>query len=304
MSMQNRQRRNTPPPPFSPAFSWRLHGLLLIALALNGCSSGPSERVDHDRDGYPERPPRDVLATPDAVPKAEPRSRYGNPANYVVFGKRYDVMPTSDGYVERGIASWYGTKFHGRRTSSGEAYDMYAMTAAHKSLPLPTYARVTNLRNGRSVVVKINDRGPFVGNRIIDLSYTAAAKLGILADGTGLVEVRALNPRRPDTTPAPVMVQTTPQSAVADNRPAPAAAAGNTGLYLQVGAFLHRDNAEQLRSKLQDVRIPDIHISESISNQRPVYRVRIGPLAGVDAADRMVATLSRYGITDPRVVVD
>jgi rare lipoprotein A len=300
---------------------WRLHGLLLIALALNGCSSGPSERASRDRDGYPDRPPRDVLAIPDAVPKSEPRSRYGNPTNYVVFGKRYHVMPTSDGYVERGVASWYGTKFHGQRTSSGEAYDMYAMTAAHKSLPLPTYARVTNLRNGRSVVVKINDRGPFVGNRIIDLSYTAAAKLGILADGTGLVEVRALDPRRPDSAPAPLMAQastkptTAPPIAVASttplaappsaDRPAPpAGAAGSAGLYLQVGAFLHRDNAEQLRNKLLDVHIADIHISEGVSNQRPVYRVRIGPLAGVDDADRMAATLSRHGISDPRVVID
>lgn len=288
---------------------WRLHGLLLIVLALNGCSSGPGERASRDRDGYPDRPPRDVLAIPDAVPKLEPRSRYGNPANYVVFGKRYHVMPTSSGYVERGVASWYGTKFHGQRTSSGEAYDMYAMTAAHKSLPLPTYARVTNLRNGRSVVVKINDRGPFVGNRIIDLSYTAAAKLGILADGTGLVEVRAIDPRRPDSAP-PLMAQTsvTPPAAPPAAPPATgyraAAPAGNGGLYLQIGAFLHRDNAEQLRSKLQDVRIPDIHISEGVSNQRPVYRVRIGPLAGVDDADRMAATLSRYGITDPRVVID
>lgn len=307
MRMRNCQCGKTPPSPFS----WRQHALLLIALALHGCSSGPGERASRDVDGYPDRPPRDVLAIPDAVPKAEPRSRYGNPANYVVFGKRYHVMPTSDGYIERGVASWYGTKFHGRRTSSGETYDMYAMTAAHKSLPLPTYARVTNLRNGRSVVVKINDRGPFVGNRIIDLSYTAAAKLGILADGTGLVEVRALDPRRPDSAPAPLMAQTSPQPALTGSRPAPAPAAtaataiaDNAGLYLQVGAFLHRDNAEQLRSKLQDVRIPDIHISEGVSNQRPVYRVRIGPLAGVDAADRMTETLSRYGITDPRVVVD
>ena len=299
MRMHNCQRGKTPPSPFS----WRLHGLLLIALALHGCSSGPGPRAD--RDGYPDRPPRDVLAIPDAVPKVEPRSRYGNPQSYVVFGQRYHVMPTSNGYVERGVASWYGTKFHGQRTSSGETYDMYAMTAAHKSLPLPTYARVTNLRNGRSVVVKINDRGPFVGNRIIDLSYTAAAKLGILADGTGLVEVRALDPRRPDSAP-PLMAQTpvttpTPPPATGYRAAAPA---GNGNLYLQVGAFLSRGNAEQLRSKLQDVRISDIHISEGVSNQRPVYRVRIGPLAGVDDADRMAAELSRYGITDPRVIID
>ncbi|MFN2309577.1 MAG: septal ring lytic transglycosylase RlpA family protein [Gammaproteobacteria bacterium] len=271
----------------------RLHGLLLIALVLNGCSDTPSPRAD--RDGYPDRPPADVLSVPDAVPRVEPYSRYGNPSEYAVFGRRYRVASSSVGYVERGTASWYGTKFHGRRTSSGEPYDMYAMTAAHKTLPLPTYARVTNLRNGRSVVVKINDRGPFAHNRIIDLSYTAAAKLGILSDGTGQVEVRALDPRRPqDRLAGPATTRPTAASPVGD------AAA----VYLQLGAFQRRDNAEQLRSKLQDAPLPGLHISEGLSNQRPVYRVRVGPLAGLDAADRLVETLGRYGITDPRIVTD
>lgn len=279
------------------------YGLMLIALALGACSSGPGTRVS--RDGYPSQPP-DVASIPDAVPKAEPRSRYGNPDNYVVLGKRYYVLPTSSGYVERGIASWYGTKFHGERTSSGETYDMYAMTAAHKTLPLPTYARVTNLSNGRSVVVKINDRGPFHENRIIDLSYTAASKLGILGTGTGLVEVRALDPRHPDSGPRLIEARQTASTPVV----AQSGAAANTaiqptpGLYLQVGAFINRDNAEQLRSKLSQVRIPGIQISEGRSNQRPIYRVRIGPLASVDEADRMANALERYGITNPHVVID
>jgi rare lipoprotein A len=252
------------------------------------------------------------------VPKVEPRSRYGNPTDYVVFGKRYQVMPTSSGYVERGIASWYGTKFHGARTSSGETYDMYAMTAAHKSLPLPTYARVTNLDNGRSVVVKINDRGPFVGNRIIDLSYTAAAKLGIIAAGTGRVEVRALDPRQPEPGPSLIEAERTPAApvatlAAADSVPIvlPPAAATADGsprrgpaMYLQVGAFASRDNAEQLRAKLSQVEIPGIQISEGLSNQRPVYRVRIGPLANLDEADRVSARLGHYGIDKPQVVID
>ena len=129
------------------------------------------------------------------MPKVESKSKYGNPKSYVVFGKRYYVKDSAKGYVEQGIASWYGTKFHGRRTSSGETYDMYAMTAAHKTLPLPTYARVTNLENGRSVMVKVNDRGPFHQNRIIDLSYSAATRLGIVKTGTGRVEVEAIDPR-------------------------------------------------------------------------------------------------------------
>jgi rare lipoprotein A len=128
------------------------------------------------------------------VPRYEPRSPYGNPPFYEVFGKRYFVLSSSADYVERGVASWYGPGFHKVRTSTGEIYDMYGMTAAHKTLPLPAYARVTNLQNGRSVVVRVNDRGPFVGNRIIDLSYTAAAKLDMLRDGTAMVEVRTVGP--------------------------------------------------------------------------------------------------------------
>jgi rare lipoprotein A len=142
-------------------------------------------------------PPAHAQEVPDAVPRYEPRAIYGNPPFYDVFGKRYYVMASSVGYVERGVASWYGPGFHKERTSVGEPYDMYGMTAAHKSLPLPAYVRVTNLQNGRSCVVRVNDRGPFVGNRIIDLSYTAAAKLDMLRDGTAMVEVRALHPLDP-----------------------------------------------------------------------------------------------------------
>jgi rare lipoprotein A len=148
---------------------------------------------------------------PDAIPRFEPRSLYGNPPFYEVFGKRYYVMATSVNYLERGVASWYGPGFHKVRTSIGEPYDMYGMTAAHKTLPLPAYVRVTNLENGRSVVVRINDRGPFVGNRIIDLSYTAAAKLDMLRNGTAMVEVRALQPVDPagNTNPTVPSLQTT-----------------------------------------------------------------------------------------------
>ena len=136
-----------------------------------------------------------MLSIPDAVPRVEPRSARGNPPFYTVFGKRYYVLASSEGHVERGTASWYGPGFHAASTSMGEPYDMYAMTAAHKTLPLPAYAEVTNLRNGRKVVVRINDRGPFVGDRIIDLSYTAAARLDMLLQGTAPVEVRVITPR-------------------------------------------------------------------------------------------------------------
>ena len=145
-------------------------------------------------------PPTDINSIPDAVPKCEPRSAHGNPPFYTVLGQALrSAAPSAEGYVERGVASWYGPTFHGGSTSIGEPYDMYGMTAAHKTLPLPAYARVTNLRNGKSVVVRINDRGPFVANRLIDLSYTAAAKLDMLREGTTLVEVRMLS-RRAATT--------------------------------------------------------------------------------------------------------
>ena len=138
---------------------------------------------------------------PDAIPQAELKSRSGNPETYVIDGVTYRVMDTSSGYRERGIASWYGGYFHGRITSNGDVYDMYQMTAAHKSLPLPTYVRVTHLGNGRSVVLRVNDRGPFVEDRIIDLSFAAASKLGMATIGTAQVEVVALDPPARDRTP-------------------------------------------------------------------------------------------------------
>ncbi len=224
---------------------------------------------------------------PDAVPRVEPRSKYGNPKSYKVRGRRYYVMESSAGYVERGIASWYGRKFHGRKTSSGEPYDMYAMTAAHKSLPLPTYARVTNLKNARSVVVRINDRGPFHDNRLIDLSYAAAAKLGVLEQGTGLVEVRALDPAHPKSAPDPVAKE---------------AAIGQ--VFIQVGAFASRQNAEQMRRQLSERDVGQVGIHEGASGEGRVYRVRIGPLASVAIADETAEVLRRIGVLNFQVVID
>jgi rare lipoprotein A len=231
------------------------------------------------------------------VPRAEPRSRYGNPPSYEVFGQTYHVMDSADDYVEQGVASWYGTKFHGRRTSSGEPYDMYAMTAAHTSLPLPTYVQVTNLENRRSVVVKVNDRGPFARNRIIDLSYAAAHRLGMVEQGTALVEVRALNPGEPQrhmasgdaASPLPV---------------ASGAGAGPAAIFVQVGAFSSRVNAEQLLTRLNGHDLGRAASKEAQSADRPVYRVRIGPLDSVEVADRTVQGLERIGLSDYHIVVD
>jgi len=169
------------------------------AALLAACSSRPVPPSGPSPDGYPDADgiPSGAHAMPDAVPVDEPRSRYGNPKTYEVMGERYFVLNSAEGYKEQGRASWYGTKFHGKRTSSGESYDMYQMTAAHKTLPLPTYVRVTRKSNGRSVVVKVNDRGPFHTGRIIDLSYAAAARLDLLKEGSAEVEVEALEPGAP-----------------------------------------------------------------------------------------------------------
>lgn len=167
--------------------------IIFVCVFCNACTVG----TQGEKDYAPANIPVDVMAVPDAVPRYEERTRAGNSVKYEVLGKQYKVLTASKGYQETGMASWYGAKFHGRKTSNGEVYDMYAMTAAHKTLPIPSYVRVTNLKNQRSVVVRINDRGPFHENRIIDLSYTAAVKLGIQKMGTGFVEVTALDVEEP-----------------------------------------------------------------------------------------------------------
>ena len=199
---------------------------LTAALGLAGCFTSRHEPEPLPPPAPTTPPPVATPPTvPDAVPKVEPLSRYGNPPYYEVFGKRYYVLSSSVDYLERGVASWYGPGFHEVRTSSGETYDMYAMTAAHKTLPLPAYVRVTNLENGRSVVVRVNDRGPFVGNRIIDLSYTAAARLDMLRNGTAMVEVRGIDPRAPLTElTTPMTASVTPQSGQPTTAPTTAAA--------------------------------------------------------------------------------
>ncbi len=255
-------------------------------------------------------PPIDL--PPDPMPRVEPRSKYGNPASYVVFGKRYYTLPSSHGFNERGIASWYGKKFHGRRTSSGETYDMYAMTAAHKELPLPTYVEVTNLKNGKRIIVRVNDRGPFHDNRIIDLSYSAARKLDIVREGTGLVEVRALNPMNYRTVNASDSSAT--QVAVADMEEIP----GDENsvelidipiteppqVFIQVGAFSNRENANQLKNQLNQLELGEVTISSVTLNEKQLHRVRIGPMETVESADAMVVKLIDMGMQEHRVVIE
>jgi rare lipoprotein A len=243
-------------------------------------------------------PPADPFSIPDAVPKMEPRARSGNPPFYEVFGKRYYVMASSSSYVERGVASWYGPGFHAERTSIGEPYDMYGMTAAHKTLSLPTYVRVTNLQNNRSVVVRVNDRGPFVGNRIIDLSYTAAAKLDMLRHGTAFVEVRAIDPSA-----NPIGAITPVTSALLTPAPAPSSDA-HGGLYIQAGAFADRTNAERLASRLRRGNYGKVFVRDVSSAGRTFYRVRIGPVADVAAYDRTVKAIEGAGVTDAHLALE
>ena len=265
------------------------------------------------KDSAPAKPPRHLERAQKVIPKPEPKSKYGNPPSYVVFGRRYHVLTSAKGYVEQGIASWYGTKFHGRRTSSGEPYDMYAISAAHKTLPLPTYARVTNLENGRAVTVRINDRGPFHANRIIDLSYAAAIQLDIVTRGTGLVEVRAINAAfNPDQVKPAASVNNLAHETrhknfpvgVNSSLPAVQAIQNKINIYVQLGAFRHAENAQKLRLALSVHNLGRLSVKAFPLDAAPIYKVWLGPLNTIELADRTVAQLDRLGHQDHRIVFE
>ncbi len=266
--------------------------LLSSLLFVSACGTLRNDRYQINQDRAPDKNV-DISQIPDAVPRNETPSKYGNPSSYRVNGRTYRVMKSSRGYRARGIASWYGKKFHGHRTSSGETYNMYAMTAAHKQLPLPTWVRVTHLGNGRSVIVKVNDRGPFHANRIIDLSWAAAKKLGITASGTGMVEIEAIDPRRYQAN------QKTASNAE-DRVITPPL---QYHLYLQAGAFISRNNAQLLQQKLQ-AALQIQNIRAIYNADKHLYRVRIGPLANVDEADRLAKKINQRGLAQPHIVVD
>ena len=226
----------------------------------------PIKRWQAGRDGAPPGPrPTKFEAV---SPKTEPLSHYGNPSTYRVKGKTYDVLTSAKGYRERGIASWYGTKFHERRTSSGEEYDMYALTAAHKTLPLPSYVQVKNLKNGRKIVVKINDRGPFHEGRIIDLSYAAATKLGLFPKGTAPVEVKVVSSR------------------------AGKKKAARAQYYLQAGAFKSKASARVYRDRLLSA-VPSSNIM--IEEHQANHVVRLGPMEDKRQAEQLSGLLKEKG---------
>ena len=276
-----------------PSIDWPITAVLIALLA--GCGS-TKPRPDHE----------DIGGIPDAVPRAEPKSKYGNMSSYVVMGRRYHTKASGKGYVKRGQASWYGSKFHGRRTSSGEVYDMHQMTAAHKTLPLPSYVQVTNLENGRHAVVRVNDRGPFQGGRIIDLSYAAAKKLGVVAAGTARVEVRSIDPRDhgglvATRTPAAPKRADQPDKSVGPFEDPTLAASDQ--LYLQVGAFDELANAEQLRHRLLAYVPEPINIRPGAETELAPYKVRVGPLSSRAQAEAVSRRLAGLGLATG-VVID
>lgn len=317
-----------------PAFiTYRRAAVFLLAALLTACGSAPKrggiERAPgggsapaagggyYLDDGPGANAPADIAAIPDAVPRIEPLHR-GTQRPYTVMGRSYTPMTRLEPYKARGIATWYGRRYHGKPTSSGEPYDMYAMTAAHTVLPIPSYVRVTSLANGRSVVVRVNDRGPFIGDRLIDLSYTAAHKLGIISTGSGMVEVESIIPgvtpaAEPAVTvtavPAPVVetialpppppAAAAPATVAASTVTAPAVAAGT---WLQFGAFGVQANAETYLARLQSqadwlAGTLRIHHSEGI------YRVQAGPYAS-DAAAREAAERASQALGTKPVVIN
>ena len=260
-----------------------LHGFTLLSLIVMLVSCGQI------KDSAPVNYSKQWHEIPDAVPASVSRSKYGNPDSYEVFGKTYYVKDSAQGFQQKGIASWYGNKFHGQRTSSGEDYDMYAMTAAHKTLPIPVFVEVTNHDNGRKAVVKVNDRGPFHEGRIIDLSYAAATKLGVAQTGTANVSIRVVtsesdkNRQRSD--------------AVVES---PTVEGGK--LYVQIAAFTSEDNALTHLEKLQGEGFSDVRLHIESKKGKAMYRVRIGPLPSENVAKNVVAQLKENNHKSLKIV--
>lgn len=245
---------------------------LFVVLLFVGCA--------HTIQDGPPTYYKDVSKIPDAKPRKLPKSAYGNPSVYHVAGRSYHVLASARGYSKRGVASWYGTKFHGKLTSSHEPYDLYAMTAASTDLPIPSFVRVTNLENRKTVIVKVNDRGPFASNRIIDLSYAAAMKLGYAGKGTAFVQVTAINldDREPHRPFHYVRV-------VSHSR---------SGVYLQLGAFRSFGNAKTMQNRASAYVHQPILITRNGSHQSPLYRVLVGPMINTES-HRLQTQLRRLG---------
>ena len=265
--------------------------VLLLALFLAACGTAPKKAEAPSGkyyldDGPPESVPENLAQVPDAVPRDEPFHKFAN-RPYTVFGQTYAPVVNKEPTRQRGLASWYGKKFHGQKTSSGEVYDMFAMTAAHKTFPIPSYARVTNVKNGLSVVVRVNDRGPFHPGRIIDLSYAAAAKIGIVSAGSGLVEVERVFEATDKTAARATLAETQPaavETSMVSQEPA--------GLWIQLGAFSSADGAESFREhvtrELDWMREP-----VQIQSRDGMHRVRLGPYRNREEAAAIADKVAR-----------
>lgn len=269
--------------------------ILLFSVMLASCAI---------KDGAPERYNRDWRTIEDATPLDEPFSRYGNPGSYEVFGQRYQVMNNNAGFNEKGLASWYGSKFHGRRTSSGETYDMYEMTAAHKSLRIPSYVEVTNLSNNRKAIVKVNDRGPFHEGRIIDLSYAAAIKLGVIGTGTAPVSIRVIEVGKPKIE----LVNNSPAGVGGSNKinNKPVKFSGDKLIgdhfYVQVAAFANEESALKMLNDLKDKKFRSVRIHVEEKQDKLLYRVRIGPVPTTLVAEKLVVKLKEINHNDVKIV--
>jgi rare lipoprotein A len=272
--------------------------LVLLMILLAACTS--MNRGGNVQDGPPNYNV-DVSKIPDAVPRPEHLSSSGN-HTYVVRGHRYYILHNTRNYIARGTASWYGTKFHRHSTSSGEPYDMLAMTAASRNLPIPSYAEVTNLQNSRSVIVKVNDRGPFEKNRLIDLSYVAAKKLGMLGRGTAYVQVRAIDPytwnrwRRNSWSVPSYYASSATTTRYASTE------LGQRSLYLQVGSFASRSHALQVEHQLAHLVQAPVQIHPIRHRHHRSYRVQVGPIANTRLAASMNKRLARAGFSKTMMV--
>ena len=281
----------------------RAIGAMVVAIAIAGCSTAPKPPPRsggfYQDDGPPAQVPADILVTPDAVPKIEP-FHSGASRPYVALGRSFSPITDDRPLVQRGLASWYGRQFHGSRTSIGEIYDMFAMTAAHPTMPLPSYAQVTNLRNGASVVVRVNDRGPFTDGRVIDLSYAAAMRLGIAASGTGEVEVRRITHREIATAPAaPAFAAAQPPAPPAGSTAQATALAAPDGRWsVQLGAFAAEERAQILLARVQaELARPQgqelpADLLPRIERDGGLHRVLLGALADRAAAAALAARLA------------
>ncbi len=274
----------------------RIFPVLALVLLCAGCAS--TSRYSMDQDAAPSHNV-DVSRIPAIKPQPLKPGKAGNKSPYTVWGKTYHVLPTAKGYHARGLASWYGAKFHGHRTSDGEIFSMYRFTAAHRTLPLPCFVRVTNLENGRSLIVRVNDRGPFHSDRLIDLSYAAAKKLGFASQGTTRVEVDAVSF---DGDHPATRVASTTESSGHDRGPGPQPASTAEGLYVQVAAFTSAEAARRMRDRLSRLVGKPVRIEVARDTGSVIHRVQVGPFGSHQAADAERVQLKRNGYDSPIVV--